>query len=329
MKPQYRTIVLDGMEKRPLTRRDFLASSLAFVAGVATVPVPARSAKESSAEARNISLGLALGSGGASGLAHIPMLEVLDDLEITPKMIAGCSIGAIIGAMYASGLSGKALREIATGLFSADMHVLQTLFPGRGGLSLLDLIQPDIGRGGLLESQGFMDFLQDHIRVSQFEELKIPLKIVAADYWKRELAVFETGPIIPAVKASMAVPGLFAPVAMDDRLLVDGSTLNPLPFDLLEEECGLVLAIDVSGGETVPGNGMPDILDVVFNSFEMLQQAITREKIRRRPPELYVRPDVQGIRLMHFHKAERIFEQTAPSAEELRASLLSHLYGII
>lgn len=269
-------------------------------------------------------LGLALGSGGASGLAHIPMLEVLDELRIRPKVIAGCSIGAVIGAMYASGLSGKELRSIVTGLFSPDRNILQTLFVGRNGLRLLDLVQPNVNDAGLLDSQGFMNFLQEQIRFTHFEELPIPLKIVAVDYWKRKQAVFESGPIIPAVQASMAVPGIFAPVMLDDRLLVDGSVMNPLPYDLLEGECDQVLAIDVSGAESDQEDEMPNMMEVVFTSFEMLQQAITSEKIRRRPPDILIRTNLQGVRLMHFHKAEKIFRQAAASARELRAKLAPH-----
>ncbi|GAB6056925.1 hypothetical protein JCM31598_00420 [Desulfonatronum parangueonense] len=88
---------------------------------------------------------------------------------------------------------------------------------------------------------------------------------MAADYWKREQVVLDQGPLIPAVKVSMAVPGLFAPVSLNGRLLVDGGTVNPLPFDLLQGKCDIIVAVDVSGDVAEPGEGKPDVLDSLFN----------------------------------------------------------------
>ena len=272
-----------------------------------------------------ITVGLALGSGGAGGLAHIPMLEVLDELDIVPRMISGSSIGAVIGALYASGLSGAELRRLMTDFSSEDRHILRSLVQGSAGLSLFDLLRPDLVNGGLLDTQGFLDFLHEKIQVSTFEELAIPLKIVAADYWKREQVVLDQGPLIPAVKASMAVPGLFAPVALNGRLLVDGGTVNPLPFDLLQGQCDLIVAVDVSGEAAEPAENKPDVLDSLFNTFEIMQRAIVTEKMKHTRPDILIQPKTSGIRLLHFHKAEQIFAQSASAAEELKSALRGFL----
>ncbi|GAB6056924.1 patatin-like phospholipase family protein [Desulfonatronum parangueonense] len=95
------------------------------------------------------SVGIALGSGGANGLAHIPMLEVLDELNIVPRMISGSSIGAVVGALYAAGLSGAELRRLMTDISSKDRHIICSLLKGGEGLSLFDLIRPDLDDGGL------------------------------------------------------------------------------------------------------------------------------------------------------------------------------------
>ncbi|WP_153306721.1 patatin-like phospholipase family protein [Desulfonatronum thioautotrophicum] len=266
-------------------------------------------------------LGLALGSGGTNGLAHIPMLEVLDELGIVPRMIAGSSIGAVIGALYASGLTGAELRRLMTDFSSEDEHILYSLVQGSAGLSLFDLLRPDFDDGGLLDSQGFLDFLHDKIRVSSFEELAIPLKIVAADYWKREQVVLDQGPLIPAVKASMAVPGLFAPVSLNGRLLVDGGTVNPLSFDLLQGKCDLIVAVDVSGDTAEKEESKPDASDSLFNTFEIMQRAIVREKMKHTQSDILLHPKTSGVRLLHFHKAEQIFTQSAPTADEFRSAL--------
>jgi len=311
-----------------ISRRRFLAGAAAFAASLPlTAPARDHSGKTPS---DGLAVGLALGSGGANGLAHIPMLEVFDELGVVPKMIAGTSIGAVIGALYASGLSGADLRRLALDFASEDRHIMSTLIQGSAGLSLLDLIRPDLDNGGLLDSQGFLDFLHDKVRVSTFEELAIPLMVVAADYWKREQVVLDQGPLIPAIKASMAVPGLFAPVSVNGRLLVDGGTVNPLPFDLLLDQCDLIVAVDVSGGVVEPmelTEDKPDVLDSLFNTFEIMQRAITAEKMKHREPHIFIRPETSGVRLLHFHKAEQIFTQSEPAAQELKAALREHLSG--
>ena len=306
------------------SRRCFLGSISMTVAGLALGPLTGARVIASSKEDNVPSIGLALGSGGASGLAHILMLEVFDELGIKPSVIAGSSIGSIIGALYASGLSGKEIRDIVSEFSGSDMEVFRTLIRGDSGLELMDLLKFDLDAGGLVDSQGFLNFLKQKIDHSTFEELPIRLKVVAADYRKRTQVVFETGELIPAVRSSMAVPGLFAPVVFEDRLLVDGGTVNPLPYDLLEGECDIMVAIDV-GGESVDGTKKPDFTDVLFNTFEIMQQAITCQKMKYLKPDIYIRPDIKDIRLLHFHRSQEIFEQAGPGAEELKTELAGYL----
>jgi len=307
------------------SRRCFLGSISMTVAGLALGPLTGARVIASSKEDGVPSIGLALGSGGASGLAHIPMLEVFDELGIKPSVIAGSSIGSIIGALYASGLSGKEIRDIVSEFSGSDMEVFRTLIRGDSGLELMDLLKFDLDAGGLVDSQGFLNFLKQKIDHSTFEELPIRLKVVAADYRKRTQVVFETGELIPAVRSSMAVPGLFAPVAFEDRLLVDGGTVNPLPYDLLEGECDIMVAIDVSGGESIDETKKPDFTDALFNTFEIMQQAITYQKMKYLKPDIYIRPDIKDIRLLHFHRSQEIFEQAGPAAEELKTELAGYL----
>lgn len=315
---------LENKESR-CSRRFFLGSMTVFAAGLTLGPLALAKVMFSTGNADIPSIGLALGSGGATGLAHIPMLEVFDELNIKPSIIAGSSIGSIIGAMYASGLSGKEIRGIVNDFSGSDMESLKALIHGHSGLKVMDLLKFDFDDGGLLDSQGFLNFLKRKIRVATFEELTIPFKVVAADYWKREQVVFETGELIPAVKASMAVPGLFAPVAYEDRLLVDGGTVNPLPYDLVQGKCEIVAAIDVSGAKTIDGKEKPGLTDSLFNTFEIMQQAIILQKINYHKPDIYIKPDIKDIRLLHFYRAQEIFDQAKPAAEELKKKLAGYL----
>lgn len=296
-----------------------MTKALVFTGGLAgTWAFGTAAAREKDGKAPRI--GLALGSGGATGLAHIPMLEVFDRLNIKPAMIAGSSIGAIMGALYASGLSGADLREMVMKFSGSGFKVFRTLVNNEAGLELMDLLRPDIDRGGILDSRGFLNFLQSKIRVSRFEELEIPLKVVAADYWTGQEVVLNSGEIGPAVWISMAVPGLFAPVQLGERLLVDGGTVNPLPYDLLLHQDLFTVAVDVSGSPPQEREE-PEVMDSLFNTFDIMQQAITTQKMKHVQPDIYVRPDVKGIRLLHFHRAQEIFRQAAPDARHLKVRL--------
>ncbi|RQD57623.1 MAG: patatin-like phospholipase family protein [Desulfonatronovibrio sp. MSAO_Bac4] len=313
--------------KSNISRRNFLSSTL-ITAGILCTTGLMNAGKASGNQEDYPRIGLALGSGGATGLSHIPMLEVFDELGLKPSIIAGSSIGAIIGALYCSGLSGKEIRKIVNEFSGSGMDVFKALISGDSGLKIADMLRLDIDEGGLVDSQGFLNFLKHNIKQTDFEELSIPLKVVAADYWKREEVVFESGKIMPAVKASMAVPGLFAPVTIDERLLVDGGTVNPLPYDLIKKDCDILVAIDVSGVASKEQGKDPDFTDSLFNTFEIMQQAITSQKMKYIMPDIYIKPDVAGIRLLHFNRSELIFEQAAPAAQDLKnklKELISHL----
>lgn len=266
-------------------------------------------------------VGIALGGGGAKGLAHIPMLEVLDAAGIRPYRIAGTSIGAVIGCLYAAGMSGSAIRQLVDELTVSEReNWLDSLFNEDIG-RWLEFIELKLGKGGLIESNAFIDYLQEKIGRSRFEQLKIPLSIVATDFWNREQVVFESGDLLNAVKASMAVPGLFNPVNYDGRVLVDGGLVNPVPYDLLLEDCDLVIAIDVLGNRTPDTQNGPTYFETTFNTFQIMQAAIMREKRQCNPPQIYIKPDLRDIRVLDFYKADDIYRQARPASRELNKRL--------
>lgn len=208
---------------------------------------PAAYSEEPEQNASAPSIGLALGSGGAGGLAHIAMLQVFDDPGIKPARIAGTSIGAIIGALYAAGLDAKEIHAIFDEFGGSGLDMLSGLLEAEGGFSPTGLLEIDLGQGGVLDATRFMDFLASKIDASDFSDLPIALEVVATDYWTGETVVFKEGDLFRALAASSAVPGIFPPVRQGDRLLIDGGTSNPLPSDLLVGRHELVVAIDVSG----------------------------------------------------------------------------------
>ncbi len=266
-------------------------------------------------------VGLALGGGGAKGLAHIPMLEALDELGIRPHRIAGTSIGAIIGSLYAGGLSGTRIRGLVEQFFVSQSESERKLFALPRSLRWLDFIDPALGSGGLLDSNDFIAFLGESIPARKFRDLEIPLKVVAADLWSGAPVVLDSGPLLSAVQASMAVPGVFPPVERDGRKLVDGGLANPLPYDLLRGECDLVIAIDVSGDQQPEDGKELSSLGMIFHSFQIMSHNILAEKLRYRQPDIYIKPDLVNIRMLEFYKAREVFEGAVPAQRKLARAL--------
>ena len=266
-------------------------------------------------------IGLALGGGGARGLAHIQVLETLDELGIRPYRMAGTSIGAVVGALYASGLSGKEIREL--------VHQWQTPRPEKrnGILDRRDLrrwaalLDPSFDRSGLFKGEKIIRFLSDFVKCTTFEELQIPLYVVAADYGDASEVVFKSGDLLSAVRASMAIPGVFTPVERDGRLLLDGGVVNPLPYDLLQDECDLVIAMDVGGTRHADEKQRPAFFDTVIGGFEIMETSMIRHRLKFNPPDIYLKPDIRQIGLLEFNKAEQIFHQTESIKDELRQKL--------
>lgn len=266
-------------------------------------------------------VGIALGAGGANGLAHIAMLEVLDELEIRPHRIAGASIGAVVGAMYASGMLAAEIKDLAKEAFATtETDDLQELVSDQV-LEWFELIELEVGNGGLLDSQRILSHFYRSIDADAFSDLEIPLDIVAGDLWNKEQVVLNSGPLLPAVQASMAIPGVFEPVVLGNRVLIDGGTVNPVPWDLLFEDCDIVIAIDVSGIRSRPESNEHSYFEILFNSIKVMQKAIVAEKMRHRRPDIMIAPEVKDVRALEFYAVDKVFEQSNSAKERFKSEL--------
>jgi NTE family protein len=150
--------------------------------------------------------------------------------------------------------------------------------------------------------------------------LKIPLKVVATDFYSSEQVVIHSGELLDAVKASMAIPGVFTPVRRDGRILIDGGSVNPVPFDLLDD-CDIVIAINVMGEHPAPRRQMPSLFRVVLSTFDIMQKSIISEKLRRIQPDVYITPEIIDVDILEFYKAEQIYEQAKPARQKLMQAL--------
>lgn len=172
-----------------------------------------------SREIGEVLMGLVLGSGAAMGLSHIGVLRVLEKEKIPIDIIAGSSIGALIGAFWASGLDSKELEAIA-GEF-------------RSKRSLLKLIDLTIPKFGIFTGRRITKLLANRLGDLTFRDLKIPLKVTACNYARRELVILDEGSVVRAVRASVSIPAIFEPVKVRGHWLIDGGVLDPVPVDVL------------------------------------------------------------------------------------------------
>jgi len=259
---------------------------------------------------RELKVGVALGGGGVRGLVHLPLLEVLDDLGITPHAISGTSMGAIIGTLYAAGAPAKSIRSELMNYVVGPKDTVKTVFERRRELvKWFDLFTLQLGKGGVVRADGLLSFLFNEVKVKTFEELKIPLTIVASDYWTGEEVHFSSGELIPPVQASMSVPSVFSPVEINNRILVDGGVSNQLPYDLLTEECDIVIAIDVSGVRIPEGGRVfPKSMDAALVAFDISQEALVREKMKWNRPDIYIRPGIRNVGILEFDKWDEVLE---------------------
>jgi NTE family protein len=257
-------------------------------------------------------IGLALGGGGAKGICHIAFLQALDELGVKPSVIAGSSIGAIIGGLYAAGNSGERLLQLLRELSITDLSRMVFDF------SLWS-------NSAILKGKGVEEFLSRHLPQT-FSQLQIPLKVVATDFWSRREVALETGDLMIALRASMALPMVFEPVLAAGRVLIDGGAVNPLPYDLIKPHCDITIAIDVSGVKTADGDDpVPNMLENILSTFQIMQASIVEAKQRVSPPDLYLKPALTNIRVLDFHRYKEILEGVRPDILHFKKEVQRHI----
>jgi NTE family protein len=235
---------------------------------------------------RTPSIGLALGGGFARGIAHIGVLKVLEEENIPVHVVTGTSVGALIGAAYCSGLSIAELEDLA--------HKVRFTSFARWTLS----------RYGFASNDRMVSFLTRTLKAKTFEELKIPLGVTATDFNTGEGVVFHSGSIIDPVRASCAYPGMFLPVEIRGRYLVDGMLSHPVPTRPLREMgADRVLAVHLKG--TWSNGGPPrHLFDVIGQSFAIAQDAMAC--LWREAADLVIEPNVAGFGYDDFQRADAL-----------------------
>lgn len=258
---------------------------------------------------------LALGGGGARGIAHIHVLAALDELGVEIVELAGSSIGGMMATARASGMKGAEIEDYALAMLGNPANVGAAMLragPTQGVVPLLKPRLVDLDAERVLRA--FMPPLPPCI-----EDLAIPTTLTATDFYEQTCIVQRTGPLFDALAASIALPAIFSPVQRDEMVLIDGGISNPVPFDLLNRvDADLVVAVDVVGMPVRHPRRLPNKREQLFGASQVLMQAAIREKCSRQAPDILIRPPVNGIGVMDFLRVRRILDDTRGVKDEVK-----------
>ncbi|RDV24137.1 patatin-like phospholipase RssA [Alteromonas aestuariivivens] len=284
-------------------------------------------------------IGIALGAGAARGWAHMGVIQALEKLGLQIDIVAGCSIGAYVGAAYSSGRLQE-LKQWACSL--TEWQVLSLMGVG-------------LRRGGIASGEKVYQKLQQEFCAPTFEEMQKTFAVVATDLNSGREVTFSSGEIGNSIQASCAIPGLFSPVRYDDRWLVDGAVVNPVPVNLCRQMgADFVIAVNLiadfrpqrSEKQTEEHEQMqiqtddfftksqnvvrqwfadskpskvnpPSILSVMSNSLEILQARVTRSRLGGDPPDILIEPHLNDVGPMEFHRATELVERGEATIERL------------
>lgn len=244
-----------------------------------------------------VRVALVLGGGGARGMAHVGVLEEFERAGIPIDIIVGCSAGSIVGALYADHPHACYVK-----------HVLEPLRKW----DILD-IKLFSARYGLVQGQSLRKFLKRSLHCRNFDELQIPLYVVATDIYAGKLVPISTGPIIPAVHASAAVPFVFAPVLLYGRVLVDGGVADPIPVSIARKlDADVVVAVDLS--ELLPKSCPTNLFGVASRSAEI--KFLLQSESCVRDADIIIRPELGEIGMFDDDSNEASYQAGRKAAHE-------------
>lgn len=284
-----------------------------------TAPRPADELRSLSSRHATPTVAIAFGGGGARGLAHIHVIEVLDELGIRPVAIAGASIGAIMGAGMAAGLAGTHIREHTLATIGNRSNVVNKLWSLRPPTMVAAMSGGF--RMGQFNLERILKAFLPHEIPAHFADLQIPLKVSATDYYGQCEKVVEEGEILKALAASAALPAIFMPVVIEGRVMIDGGIFNPVPYEHLYDLADIVIGIDVVGGPEGDGTHIPNRIDSLFGASQLMMQSNIAVRLKIRAPHIFLRPAVNRFRVLDFLKARQVLDASAGIREDLKRAL--------
>jgi NTE family protein len=280
-------------------------------------------------------IALVLGGGGARGLSHIGVLKRFEEAAIVPEIIVGTSIGALIGGAYASGMAVAAMGKVVAAM---DF------------LAVAKIFRPGIPLSGLVDGGRIEKLLKDHIGSRTIESLPVPFRAVATDLISGEDVVFDKGPLVEAILASIAIPVLFKPVCRRGRYIVDGGLSNPLPVSVAHRlSAAPSVAVNVSpdpvkvdeisrsrrdskmkklerfapAGLKLPYAATPTLLDVFLQTVTISTYNLILQRLEQARPRVLLSPDVAEFGMLEFHHGPEIVKRGYAEAGKALVALAS------
>ncbi len=274
-------------------------------------------------------IGIALGGGAARGLAHIVVLEALDEMGLRPHHIAGCSIGALLGAAYASGLSGREIRAHASSVLGRPGKAMRQLLWPKGGGSGAKTVNISLFQPISLNGLGLVQQVSPPGMAARIEDTRIPLSVIATDFLSGAEVTLGSGRMESALAASIAIPGVISAPKLNGRVMIDGAYTDPVPVAPLRRHgCDIVIAVDVTGRpQAQPGNKERGPVEMTLGAMQIMQKRITALHFATTAPDLVISPGVDRFRAHEFLKIGDILRAAEPERERLKRLLEPLLAG--
>jgi NTE family protein len=260
-------------------------------------------------------LAVVLGGGSARGFAHIGVIKALEAAGLSPDLIVGCSAGALVGAFWAYGYSGKEMEALAYEVRDS---------------AVIDLVAPNAeGRRGLLSGQSLEDFVNRGVRGRSMNGLRTPLITVATQFPSGQLQAFKTGDVGWAVRASCSIPGIFLPAELDGQEYLDGGLVSPIPVQTARA-AGPTLVVAVDVGAEDPGSyrrrASGGMYELILRSFEIMGKSL--RQFESRQADVLIRPDVGRISSTDFAARRALIDAGVKAGERLAPVIKAKMGGL-
>jgi len=264
-------------------------------------------------------IGLALGGGAARGIAHIQILHAFDELGIKPHRMSGTSIGALVGAGYAGGLSAAEIEDHSRLVLSNRLDAARRAFSsGRGGL--MDLINFNPLASPILEGMQLVKLVLPPALPDDLAKFAIPFTIVTTDFYNMSEVVFSSGDPVPAIAASIAIPGVISAPKLN-ATLIDGGCVNPVPISHVQADCDIVAGVNVIG-KPQPSNGSAArTTDLLSGAMQIQQQKIAQLQRDSLRCDIWIEPAISQFRMHDFFRFEDIITAARPARDQIKRAL--------
>jgi NTE family protein len=262
-------------------------------------------------------LGVAFGGSGAEGIAGIAYVRALEEMGIQPDIVSGTGVGSVIAAMYAAGMTSEDMIK-----FLKDIN-----FPGAKRPINENKVKD--AKYGILDDMGLEEYFQIVVPVKVFDRLYFPLKIVAADYVDGSEVVFTDGSVGTAVRAGVSIPGIFSPHETEETFYIDGSCVNPVPFDTIRNDCDVLVCIDPKIIHAIDENEEEsgeielslNVFPVFKASFDAAKSALMAEKMKSCNIEVYEKVPVNIINKYDFVQYQEILDSLKERVEDFKTKI--------